>query len=76
MLVMTMLWILWRRMVLIVLAALAGLAIGVVISALTFKNQFQQMETARNFLVLALVFGGLYLVNKKRSAKGTLHREL
>ncbi len=70
MVVMTRLRRFLRRMVLIVLATLAGLAFGTLITALTFENQFQQRDTARNFLLLALFLGGLYLVKTQWSAKG------
>jgi uncharacterized membrane protein len=58
----------------VVLAAIAGLLIGFAVTYFTFENQFQQVETAKFFLVLVVVLGALYLIVK--SAKGNPNEEL
>jgi uncharacterized membrane-anchored protein YhcB (DUF1043 family) len=45
-----------------IIAAVVGLVIGAVLTPITFRNQFQQMDTVRNLAIISLIGGRLYLL--------------
>lgn len=53
------------RMILVLGALGLGLLAGFVATGLTFKNQFQQMETVKGFLVVSILMCGMYLLKTR-----------
>jgi xanthine/uracil permease len=47
-------------------AVAVGLVIGAALAPITFRNQFQQIDMARNMSILSLSGGGLYLLIRRQ----------